>query len=118
MSLCSLAQAQATDNVNDCAWYDPLLITNFPKGCNSGSLGDVNDPSISYTSAGDSGDLNKPLSGSSNNQAKVSHNGSLNGVMDLNGTMWETNLGMTNSGTTATGTTLKTDNLTYILKRE
>jgi hypothetical protein len=69
---------------------------NFPKGCNNNALGDSNDASISYVSDGYS---NCGKTGSANFAAKVSHNGQLSGVMDLNGNMWEINLGLTSNGT-------------------
>lgn len=76
-----------------CAWYDPDLTTNFPKGCNF-FLKDCNDSSVTFTTCGDSGDSNKPLAGSGSPFAKTTHNGQNCGVTDLNGTMWEMATGL------------------------
>jgi hypothetical protein len=117
LALLSNAHASASTSTTFCAWYMPAA--NFPKGCNNNALGDSNDASISYVSDGYS---NCGKTGSANFAAKVSHNGQLSGVMDLNGNMWEINLGLTSNGThffllkttadaaaITSGTTLATD---------
>jgi hypothetical protein len=117
LALLANAHASASTSTTFCAWYMPAA--NFPKGCNNNALGDSNDASISYVSDGHS---NCGKTGSANFAAKVSHNGQLSGVMDLNGNMWEVNLGLTSNGThyfllrtttdvnaITSGTTLATD---------
>jgi hypothetical protein len=117
LALLANAHASASTSTTFCAWYMPTA--NFPKGCNNNALGDSNDASISYVSDGYS---NCGKTGSANFAAKVSHNGQLSGVMDLNGNMWEINLGLTSNGTQffllkttadaaaiTSGTTLATD---------
>jgi len=117
LALLANAHASASTSTTFCAWYMPTA--NFPKGCNNNALGDSNDASISYVSDGYS---NCGKTGSANFAAKVSHNGQLSGVMDLNGNMWEINLGLTSNGThffllkttadaaaITSGTTLATD---------
>jgi hypothetical protein len=94
LALLANAHASASTSTTFCAWYMPNA--NFPKGCNNNALGDSNDASISYVSDGYS---NCGKTGSANFAAKVSHNGQLSGVMDLNGNMWEINLGLTSNGT-------------------
>lgn len=76
-----------------CAWYDPYLTTNFPKGCNS-SLKDTDDSSVTFTTCGDNGDSLKPLAGSGSPFAKTTHNGLNCGVTDLNGTVVEISTGL------------------------
>jgi len=114
LALLSLAHAQASTNSTYCAWYDAT--NNFPKGCNNNALADVNDTSVTFTSAGDSGSANKPLTGSGTPFAKTTHNGQNCGVADLNGAMWEVALGITNPGTSATDTTQITNGDAYVLK--
>ncbi len=114
LALLSVAHAQATTDIANNAWYDDTDTTNFPKGCNS-SLSDVNDNSVTYTSAGD-GDTNKPLSGATANFAKTTHNGCNNGVADLNGGMYEVAIGLTSAGNSATATTAITNDNIHILK--
>lgn len=102
LSLLSLAHGQASTSNANCAWYDAAGITNFPKGCNNGTLKDVNDTSVSYV--GDGYAYTDPVSsvisycgktGSANFFAKTTHNGQNCGIADLNGNMWEINLGLT-----------------------
>lgn len=109
----SLAHAQASSSTTNCAWYDAT--NNFPKGCNNGSLADTNDTSLTFTTAGVSGDT-KPLTGSASNLAKSTHNGQSSGVADVNGAMWQAMLGVTMAGTSATDTTQNTTGTSYVLK--
>ena len=114
LALLSLAHAQASTSTTHCAWYD--VTNNFPKGCNT-SLKDTNDASVTFTSAGNSGDASKPLTGSGNPFAKTTHNGQSCGVADLNGAMWQVMLGITNAGTSATDTVQIANGNAYVLKR-
>jgi hypothetical protein len=109
----SLAHAQSSTSTTNCAWYDAT--NNFPKGCNNGSLADTNDTSLTFTTAGVSGDT-KPLTGSASNLAKSTHNGQSSGVADVNGAMWQVMLGVTMAGTSATDTTQNTTGTSYVLK--
>lgn len=94
LALLANAHASVSTNTTYCAWY--MSGANFPKGCNNNALGDTNDATIAYVSDGYS---NAGKTGSANFPAKVSHNGQLSGVMDLNGNMWEIRLGLTSNGT-------------------
>jgi hypothetical protein len=94
LALLANAHASASTSTTFCAWY--MSGANFPKGCNNNALGDSNDASIAYVSDGYS---NCGKTGSANFAAKVAHNGQLSGVMDLNGNLWEVNLGLTSNGT-------------------
>lgn len=109
----SLAHAQASTSTTNCAWYGAT--NNFPKGCNNGSLADTNDTSLTFTTAGVSGDT-KPLTGSASNLAKSTHNGQSSGVADVNGAMWQVMLGVTMAGTGATDATQNTTGTSYVLK--
>jgi hypothetical protein len=114
LSLLALAHAQASSNTTYCAWYDAT--NNFPKGCNNGSLADTNDAGVTFTTAGDSGSSAKPKTGSGSPFAKTTHNGQSCGVADLNGSLYQVMLGITNAGTSGTDTTQKTDGNAYVLK--
>ncbi|MGP4863100.1 hypothetical protein ACTXGK_02775 [Psychrobacter sp. T6-5] len=97
LSLLSMAHAQAATSIDNCAWYDPTGVANYPKGCNNDALGDVNDATVKYTATGY---LNAGKTGSATQFAKTTHNGQNNGVADLNGNMYEICLGVTQlSGT-------------------
>lgn len=102
LALLSLAHGQASSSNANCAWYDAAGITNYPKGNNNGSLKDSNDLSVSYV--GDGYSYTDPVSsvvsycgktGSANFFAKTTHNGQNCGIADLNGNVWEINLGLT-----------------------
>ena len=114
LALLALAHAQASSNTTYCAWYDAT--NNFPKGCNNNALADTNDAGVTFTTAGDSGSANKPKTGSGSPFAKTTHNGQSCGVADLNGSLYQVMLGITNAGTSATDTTQKTDGNAYVLK--
>ncbi|KAF0569146.1 hypothetical protein FQV37_339 [Psychrobacter nivimaris] len=97
LSLLSMAHAQAATSIDNCAWYDPTGVANYPKGCNNDALGDVNDATVKYTATGY---LKAGKTGSALPFAKTTHNGQSNGVADLNGNMYEICLGVTQlSGT-------------------
>ena len=107
--------AQHSTSTTYCAWYDPSGVTNFPKGCNT-TLKDVNDATVTFTSAG-AADANKPLTGSASNLAKTTHNGQACGIADVNGAMYQALLGVTMAGTSATDATQNTTGNAYVLKR-
>ena len=112
----SLAHGQAATGTANCAWYDATGTTNFPKGCNNNALADVNDATVTFTTAGDTANANKPKTGSASNIAKTTHNGQPCGVTDVNGAMWQAVLGITQAGTSATDTTGITTGNAYVLK--
>lgn len=99
-----LAHAQASTSTDHCAWYDGAGTTNFPKGCNNNALADVDDTGVTFTTAGDSGSANKPLTGSGSPFAKTTHNGQVNGIADVNGGLREVVIGATMPGTSDTDT--------------
>jgi len=96
LAMLSYAHAQAATASTWCAWYDSAGVTNFPKGCNNGALGDTNDASIAYVSDGYS---NAAKTGSANLFARTTHNGQNCGICDLNGDIWEVSPGITSDGT-------------------
>lgn len=116
LALVSIAHGQAATSSAHCAWYDASGTTNYPKGCNDGALGDIDDASILYVTAGDSGSASKPLTGSANHPARVAHNGQACGVMDLNGGMYEVSLGVTAPGGSGYAFAQITNGDAYILK--
>lgn len=109
----SMAHGQAATSSNACAWYDSAGVTNFPKGCNSGSLSDINDPSVTFSAASGS----KPLTGSASNFAKTTHNGQASGITDVNGGIYQITIGVTQAGTAANSTTQITSGQAFVLKR-
>ncbi len=92
LALLSLAHGQAASSATYCAWYDAGGSTNFPKGCNNNALGDTNDAEVAYVSDGYS---NAAKTGSGTPFAKTTHNGQACGVADVNGLMYDLNIGIT-----------------------
>jgi hypothetical protein len=113
----SLAHAQHATSATYCAWYDAAGTTNFPKGCNNGALADVNDTSVTFVAAGDSGNATKPRTGAASELAKTTHNGQLSGVTDINGVIYQVMIGLTMAGTSDTDTAVITTGDAYVLKR-
>jgi hypothetical protein len=113
----SLAHGQAATSVTHCAWYDAAGITNFPKGCNNGALADSNDSTVTYATGGDAGNANKPKTRATANFAKTTHNGQECGIADINGTVYQSLIGLTMAGTSGTDSTANTTGNAYILKR-
>jgi hypothetical protein len=97
LAILSKAHADATAAAGPaCAWWSST--SPFPKGNNSNTLSDVNDSTITYTTDGYS---TAGLTGSGKPFAKTTHNGQPSGVADLNGNMYEINIGITSIATTA-----------------
>lgn len=96
LALLSVVHGLAATSTAYCAWYDAAGTINFPKGCNNNALKDVNDTSVTYTSAAVGGTYpTAPTTGSGTPFAKTTHNGQACGVADLNGGYYEIELGMT-----------------------
>ena len=101
-AMLSLAHAQASSATTYCAWYDATY--NYPKGCNNNALKDYDEVTngagtgddLLYVSDGYS---QSAKTGSGVPFAKSTHNGQNCGVADLNGLMYEINIGITNNGT-------------------
>ena len=116
LALLSLAHGQAATSATYCAWYDASGTTNFPKGCNNDALADVDDTSVTYTTAGDSGNASKPLAGATANFPRTTHNGQSCGVADLNGSMRQVLIGVTSPGSNATDAAEISNGNVYVLK--
>ena len=89
------AHAQASTSATYCAWYDAAGVKNFPKGNNNGALKDIDDTSVTFTSAGVAAYPAFALTGSGAPFAKTTHNGQACGVTDVAGNIWKINPGMT-----------------------
>lgn len=104
LQILSIAHGQAATSTANCAWY--LAGKNYPKGLNKNtapasgliSPADYDDAVLTYESDGYS---NCGKTGSGNPFAKTTHNGQNCGVADVNGLMYEINIGITCIATTA-----------------
>lgn len=92
LAMLSLVHGWHAKGTDVCAWYDASGTTNYPKGCNNGALGDVNDNTILYENS-DTQQASKPNTGSANHFAKTTHNGQMSGVCDLNGCIEQMSIG-------------------------
>lgn len=92
ISLITQAHAQASAGTKACAWYDASGQKNYPKGNNNGGK-DVDDNTITSTTAvsGFYGQVKK--TGSAVPLAKTTHNGQVSGICDVNGNTWQPVLG-------------------------
>lgn len=87
ISILSLIQGQYATNNVDCAWYDATLVTNYPKGINNNGQTDVDDPDVT---------LDPPFTTAPNvfvddlqQYNKTTHNGSITGITNVNGWLWQ-----------------------------
>lgn len=87
----SLAHGQAATTVENCAWYDATHTANYPKGCNTDSHKDGNDPAVTFSQHSKASSFGR--TGSGTPFAKTTHNGQPSGVADVNGCMWQPILG-------------------------
>lgn len=99
LAMLSLVHGWYAKSTDTCAWHDATGTTNYPKGCNNGALGDVDDSTILYENS-DTQQTAKPNTGSANHFAKTTHNGQMNGVCDLNGCMEQAVVGFILHGST------------------
>lgn len=90
LAMLSLAHAQAATSTAACAWF--MAGKNYPKGCNNNALRDADDSSVLYAA---DGYQNCARTGSGAPLAKTTHNGQACGVCDMNGLIWEINIGLT-----------------------
>lgn len=96
ISILSLIQGQYATNTTDCAWYDTSLVTNFPKGINSSGVKDVNDSTVTITPV-----INNTQGSIFVTEAaytKTTHNGSITGITNVNGWLWQCLIGSWGDG--------------------
>lgn len=101
LSTLSEAHAQAATSATHCAWWSAGT-TNFPKGNNNSALKDVNDLTVTFTSAGNATYPAFALAGSGAPFAKTTHNGQACGVSDVAGNIYKINPGLTCVATSKT----------------
>lgn len=96
--LLSLIQGQYATNTSECAWYDSEGTINFPKGINSNDK-DYNDSSVTATVGSDSKTIGKPNTVVLTEYAKTTHNGSITGITNVSGWVYQfcTGFGYQNS---------------------
>lgn len=96
ISILSLIQGQYAIDINECAWYDSTLTTNFPKGINSTGVSDVNDASV--TTSLIVNDTQGNVFAEKNVYSKTTHNGSITGITNVSGWLWQLLIGSWGDG--------------------
>lgn len=84
ISVLSLIQGQYATDTAQCAWYDNNLQTNYPKGINAGTT-DADDATVT------SDTVNMSVGGPivTAGYEKTTHNGSITGITNVNGWLWQ-----------------------------
>ena len=93
ISVLSLIQGQYATDTSQCAWYDSTLVHNYPKGINQNTR-DVDDSTVTSDTVND-------RQGSvfvTANYEKTTHNGSITGITNVNGWLWQFVIGSWGDG--------------------
>ena len=93
ISVLSLIQGQYATDTAQCAWYDASLTTNYPKGINSATK-DTNDSSVTS----DTVDASQGSVFVTQGYEKTTHNGSITGITNINGWLWQFVIGSWGDG--------------------
>lgn len=93
ISVLSLIQGQYATDTSQCAWYDSTLTHNYPKGINSSNK-DADDATVqSETVNGSNGKVFV-----AQGYEKTTHNGSITGITNVNGWLWQYVIGTWGDG--------------------
>lgn len=93
ISVLSLIQGQYATDTAQCAWYDSTLVHNYPKGINQNTK-DVDDASVTS-------DVVNGTQGNvfvTQGYEKTTHNGSITGITNVNGWLWQYVIGSWGDG--------------------
>ena len=93
ISVLSLIQGQYATDTSQCAWYDSTLVHNYPKGINNYTT-DIDDSSV-VSNQVDSSQGNVFVT---QGYEKTTHNGSITGITNVNGWLWQFVIGSWGDG--------------------
>lgn len=93
ISVLSLIQGQYATDTAQCAWYDSTLVHNYPKGINQ-STRDYDDASVTSSTIDASNGSVFVTAG----YEKTTHNGSITGITNVNGWLWQYVIGSLGDG--------------------
>ena len=96
ISILSLIQGQYATDSSECAWYDSTLVTNFPNGINNSGTKDINDSTVTTTPAVN--DTQGSVFVTEAAYSKTTHNGSITGITNVNGWLWQLLIGSWGDG--------------------
>lgn len=93
ISVLSLIQGQYATDTAQCAWYDNTLVHNYPKGINQNTR-DVDDATVTSGTVDSSQGSVFVTAG----YEKTTHNGSITGITNVNGWLWQYVIGSWGDG--------------------
>lgn len=93
ISVLSLIQGQYATDTAQCAWYDSTLAHNYPKGINQNTR-DVDDATVTSSTVDNSQGSVFVTAG----YEKTTHNGSITGITNVNGWLWQYVIGSWGNG--------------------
>ena len=93
ISVLSLIQGQYATDTAQCAWYDSTLVHNYPKGINSNTK-DVDDATVTSSTV----DASQGSVFVTAGYEKTTHNGSITGITNVNGWLWQYTIGSWGDG--------------------
>ena len=93
IAVLSLIQGQYATDMAQCAWYDSTLVHNYPKGINQNNR-DVDDATVISDTVSDSQGHVFVTQG----YEKTTHNGSITGITNVNGWLWQHVIGSWGNG--------------------
>ena len=93
ISVLSLIQGQYATDTSQCAWYDSTLVHNYPKGINNYTK-DTDDATVTSSIVdGTQGSVFV-----TQGYEKTTHNGSITGITNVNGWLWQYVIGSWGDG--------------------
>ena len=93
ISVLSLIQGQYATSAAQCAWYDSTLVHNYPKGINQTTRDNDDATVTSDTVNGSQGNVFVTAG-----YEKTTHNGSITGITNVNGWVWQYVIGSWGDG--------------------
>ena len=93
ISVLSLIQGQYATDTSECAWYDSTLVHNYPKGINRNTK-DADDATVTSSTVNTSSGYAFVTTG----YEKTTHNGSITGITNVNGWLWQYVIGSWGDG--------------------
>ena len=93
ISVLSLVQGQYATDTAQCAWYDSTLTHNYPKGINQNTR-DIDDASVTSSTV----DASQGSVFVTQGYEKTTHNGSITGITNVNGWLWQFVIGSWGDG--------------------
>lgn len=93
ISVLSLIQGQYATSASQCAWYDATLVKNYPKGINYINR-DTNDTTVTSDTIDEAHGNIFVTQG----YEKTTHNGSITGITNVNGWLWQCVIGSWGNG--------------------